>query len=92
MVLDLPGLRASAMYPWQIVRQPDPQWEPKYEGEPQRFLEYYYNVENQRTRWEYPLNVDNNGVPRDDLQGAVWERKLALLQQLGVPSPGIKVE
>ena len=44
MVLDLPGLRASAMYPWQIIRQPDPNWEPKYEGEPQRFLEYYYNV------------------------------------------------
>ena len=66
--------------------QPDPQWEPKYEGEPQRFLEYYYNVENQRTRWEYPLSVDTNGVPRDDLQGAVWERKLTLLQQL-TPRP-----
>ena len=38
-------------------------------------------MENKRTRWEYPFQEG-----RDDLQGAVWERKLELLKQL-TPRP-----
>lgn len=64
--LKLPGMTSTACYPWMLMKHTD--------KVTLKEVEFYYNVETKRSKWDSPG------------EGALWERKLALLQQL-TPRP-----